>query len=44
MKSWSHCVREILEAIGMPYCWWRNYKVRDERRDAIKVLLDVPNP
>ncbi len=44
LKSWNDYIREDLEAIGMPYNWWRKCKNRDEWRDAIKVLLDVPSP
>ena len=44
MKSWNDYVREDLEAIGMPYNWWRKCQNRDEWRAAIKVLLDVPSP
>ena len=44
LKKWNDYVREDLDAIGHAYDWWKKCKDREEWRNIIQVLLDVPSP
>ena len=44
LKNWNDYVREDLDAIGHAYDWWKKCKDREEWRNIIQVLLDVPRP